>query len=215
MPRQRKSEETKYAAVGKRLQIAREQAGLTQGDLAARLAITTQAISQAEVGKNLPSWPHMLELCRLSGCELQWIMTGQPAADGEAVKPASGGYDVPMIEQNEVKNLSVAIATAAKTHRASFASGEMAFALTVADRSNEPQLLIGDIVVFDPDARKEPGRFVLALIGPDMEPVIRILQEREEGLVLVPANPAWGPKILRTEADGQIVAAMVEFNRKA
>lgn len=91
----------------------------------------------------------------------------------------------------------------------------MAFALTVSDRSNEPQLLVGDIVVFDPDARREPGRFVLALIGDELEPVIRILQEREEGFVLVPANPAWGPKVLKSESDGQIVAVMVEFNRKA
>lgn len=195
--------------------MAREQAKLTQGELAAILSVTTQAISQAEVGKNLPSWPYMLELCRLSGCALQWIMTGQPAADGEAVKPTSGGYDVPIIEAGDVKNLSGAIANATRTHRASFASGEMAFALTVADRSNEPQLLVGDIVVFDPDAKREPGKFVLALIGAEMEPVIRMLQEREEGVVLVPANPAWGPKILRSESDGQIVAVMIEYNRKA
>lgn len=215
MPRQRSSGDAKYAAVGRRLQIAREKAHMTQSDLAARLAVTTQAVSQAEVGKNLPSWPHMLELCRLSGCELQWIMTGQPDADGGAIKASSGGYDVPMIEIHEAKNLSDAIANATQTHRAAFASGEMAFALLVNDRSNEPQLMLGDTVVFDPDAKKEPGKFVLALVGPDLEPVIRMLQEREEGYVLVPANAAWAPKVLRSESDGEIVAVMVEFTRRA
>lgn len=142
-------------------------------------------------------------------------MTGQPAADGGAVKASSGGYDVPMIEIHEAKNLSDAITNATTTHRAIFASGEMAFALTVNDRSNEPQLMLGDTVVFDPDARKEPGKFVLALVGPDATPVIRILQERDDGFVLVPANSAWAPKVIRNESDGTIIAVMVEFTRRA
>lgn len=214
MARKKTSVDTKHAEIGRRLQIARERTDLNQVEQAKRLSVTTQTINQAETGKNRPSWEHMIELSRLSGLDLQWIMTGASTVGGGAIRADSGGYDVPIINPSDIKDLKGAIAGSTRMHRATFRSSDHAFALVVNDKSNEPQLMVGDTCVFDPEARAEPGKFVLALVGKNREPVIRILQEREEGFVLVPANMAWAPKVLSSSKDGEIVAVMVEYTRK-
>lgn len=215
MSRKKSGVDTKHAEIGRRLQEAREQTDLSQVELARILSVTTQTVNQAESGKNKPSWEHLIELSRLSGRDLQWIMTGKDSAGGGAIKAGDGGYDVPIINPADVRDFRAASAKSTRMHRATFPSNDGSFAIVVNDKSNEPQLIVGDTCVFDPMARPEPGKFVLALIGKAREPVIRMLQEREEGFVLVPANPAWGPKILKTKADGEIIAVLVEFTRKA
>lgn len=217
MGRKRKEatlEAAKHPDVGERLRKAREATGLTQSELARRISVSTQAVSQAEGGKNLPSWPYMVELSNLSGVDLRWIITGASPSEESAVRAAGGGYDVPIINIEGVRDLDAATRESTRMHRANFPNGERSFALTVNDRSNEPDLKIGDICIFDPEARKEPGKFVLALIGKGREPVIRRLQERETGYVLVPSNAAWAPKVITSTRDGEIVAVMVEYTRR-
>lgn len=73
--------------------------------------------------------------------------------------------------------------------------------------------MMGDTCVFDPDARSEPGKFVLALVGKERQPMIRRLMERESDFALVPANPSWGPKVISSKRDGEVIATLIEFTR--
>lgn len=120
---------------------------------------------------------------------------------------------MPILRPEDLKNIEKAVTSADRVHRASPLAGPRSFALVVNDKSNDPFLKIGDTCVFDPDVKAEPGKYVLALVGRERQPMIRLLTERENHFALIPKNSAWGPKALSSKKDGEIVATLIEFTR--
>lgn len=74
------------------LRSVREDAGLTQAELAARAGVSRQLVGAAEVGRNLPRVDAALAIAAALGVDVAWIFGGADApvgiADGEA--PADG-----------------------------------------------------------------------------------------------------------------------------
>jgi transcriptional regulator with XRE-family HTH domain len=72
--------------VGDRLRKAREEAGLSQQDLAADLGIARQSVSNYESGRFRPRRPVMLAWAMRTKVPLEWLMTGVagpgPSPDG-------------------------------------------------------------------------------------------------------------------------------------
>ena len=69
-------------AIGKRIQQSREQAGLTQEELAERIDRSTQFISTIERGLDGPSLETVLHLCEVLGTSTEWILRGRaPLSD--------------------------------------------------------------------------------------------------------------------------------------
>jgi transcriptional regulator with XRE-family HTH domain len=50
-----------------RLKELREQAGLTQQELAERTGFTASGVSQWEMGRRVPAWPHVVALAEALG----------------------------------------------------------------------------------------------------------------------------------------------------
>ena len=61
-------------AIGRRIQQSREQAGLTQEELAERIDRSTQFISTIERGLAGPSLETVIHLCEVLGTSTEWIM---------------------------------------------------------------------------------------------------------------------------------------------
>ena len=61
-------------AIGRRIQQSREQAGLTQEELAERIDRSTQFISTIERGLAGPSLETVIHLCEVLGTSTEWIL---------------------------------------------------------------------------------------------------------------------------------------------
>lgn len=63
--------------IGKRIQTSREQAGLTQEQLAERLGLSTQFLSTVERGANGTSVENIIKLCDILNVSSDWILLGK------------------------------------------------------------------------------------------------------------------------------------------
>ena len=77
-----------------RLRIAREEAGLDQGDLADRMGVSRNTVSNTESGKSTPQRVVINAWALATGCPVNWLITGcappGPAPDGGDECPQQG-----------------------------------------------------------------------------------------------------------------------------
>ena len=77
-------------AIGRRIQQSREQAGLTQEELAERIDRSTQFISTIERGLAGPSLETVIHLCEVLGTSTEWILRGRALLPDSNLLAASG-----------------------------------------------------------------------------------------------------------------------------
>ena len=63
----------KGMAIAARLRLAREQAGLSQGQVAKLLHLHRPSISEAEAGRRKVSTEELVELARIYGVSVSWL----------------------------------------------------------------------------------------------------------------------------------------------
>ena len=72
--------------LGPRIATLRRAAGLSQGDLAQRLQVSTSAIGMYEQGRREPSAEILVTLSRIFGVTVDYLLTGQPTGvEGQKV----------------------------------------------------------------------------------------------------------------------------------
>jgi len=81
--------ESKPTAVGQRLRMAREQAGLSQAQVAVILKVHRPTVSQIEGGQRAVKPGEIAQLSTLYGVKQAWIVSGESA---------SGARDDPRVE---------------------------------------------------------------------------------------------------------------------
>ena len=75
--------------IGRRLRLARENAGLTQGHVAEQLGLHRPAVSEMEAGRRRVSAEELRELCSLYDVSPQWVLENRPEAPSAAVELAA------------------------------------------------------------------------------------------------------------------------------
>src|SRR5436189_4894868 len=65
--------DAKGMAIAARLRLAREQAGLSQGQVAKMLHLHRPSISEAEAGRRKVSTEELVELARIYGVSVSWL----------------------------------------------------------------------------------------------------------------------------------------------
>jgi transcriptional regulator with XRE-family HTH domain len=70
-----------------RLRALREQAGLTQVQLAEKAGLTLQGLGQIERGRRQPSWPTVQALARALGVDCTVFADNPPPAPAAEVAP--------------------------------------------------------------------------------------------------------------------------------
>jgi class 3 adenylate cyclase len=68
--------------LGQRIKQQRERRQLRQADIASALRLTSQAVSKWERGENAPDISVLLDLARLLGVSVEWVLTGRQEAPG-------------------------------------------------------------------------------------------------------------------------------------
>lgn len=71
-------------AIGYRIQLSREQAGLTQEQLAERINRSTQFISTLERGLAGPSLETIINICNVLDISTEWVLRGRRSHAGAA-----------------------------------------------------------------------------------------------------------------------------------
>jgi transcriptional regulator with XRE-family HTH domain len=69
--------------IGGRLRWAREQAGLSQGQVAQKLSVHRPTISQIESGERNVRIEEMQQLAELYGVDENWLVKGDEALEGQ------------------------------------------------------------------------------------------------------------------------------------
>lgn len=72
-----------------RLRIAREYAGLEQGELAERAEISRASVVNYEMGHRAPRRLYLRAIAEATGVDLTWLETGTAPAEAEAVAELS------------------------------------------------------------------------------------------------------------------------------
>lgn len=72
-----------YRDIGKRIQRAREEAGMSQGELASALGITQSALSNYELGKRRLYLANLEQLANVLGRPLSYFMEEEKPDGGE------------------------------------------------------------------------------------------------------------------------------------
>ena len=63
--------------VGQRIQALRTRNGLSQEALADRLGVTRQSVSKWELGQSLPDTEKIVQLSRLFGVGIDWLLLNE------------------------------------------------------------------------------------------------------------------------------------------
>jgi transcriptional regulator with XRE-family HTH domain len=74
----------KGAAFGARLRLAREQAGLSQGQVARMLHLHRPSISEAEAGRRKVSAEELVEFARIYGVSISWLAGAETEGENAA-----------------------------------------------------------------------------------------------------------------------------------
>ena len=77
--------EPKNSFIGTRLRLAREQAGLSQGQIAKMLQMHRPSISELEAGRRKVSSEELIEFARIYDVSLSWL-AGTQAEEENAVR---------------------------------------------------------------------------------------------------------------------------------
>ena len=67
-------------SIGINIAAARDAAGITQAELAAAIGVTSQAVSNWELDKDIPKTENLLPLARRLGVTVDWILAGEASA---------------------------------------------------------------------------------------------------------------------------------------
>lgn len=69
--------------LGARIAALRRAAGWSQGQLAEKLQVSPSAVGMYEQGRREPSTALLVELARLFGVTVDYLLTGKPGAEAE------------------------------------------------------------------------------------------------------------------------------------
>jgi transcriptional regulator with XRE-family HTH domain len=77
------------ASIAQRLRAAREQAGLSQGQVAKHLGIQRPTVSEIEAGRRKVSAEELAELAQLYKVSMSWLVKNEPEVADPAVELAA------------------------------------------------------------------------------------------------------------------------------
>jgi transcriptional regulator with XRE-family HTH domain len=81
--------DSKAQQIANRLRLAREQAGLSQGQVASKLSLHRPAISEIEAGRRKVSAEELVSFAELYGVDVNWLAQGSADSTDPIVELAA------------------------------------------------------------------------------------------------------------------------------
>lgn len=201
--------------LGARIEHARKAAKLTLEQLGSACGEKSpQAVRKWQTGAATPNPSDLLTISVLTGAPIEWLITGSGNRE-QARRDATRqrGRVVPVVPLMDVRSYLSGAFEPNEHVRSHFACGQRSFQISVADRSNAPDLLPQDSVIIDPDRTPSPGAIVLCLI--DGGAVLRRYRPRQSHVELAPTNSDWPTHTTDRPMAEWLLGTVSETSRRA
>ena len=205
---------------GQKIRSLRKARGMSATELADLLGVAKQTVSNWERGVSPPMITTFIRMCTVLDATASDLLEPDtialPKADITFVRSAASATVVPL--RNMTEGASMIAGELPMTEPKTFVPSHFphkrkAFAFAVNDRlarSMSPKFRLDDIVIVDPDADVEPGKYVLAKVGSEI--VFRCYSpatyNNHVGAILSATSVGWPSVIMG--ADDIVLAVMTE-----
>ena len=178
-----------------RIKLMRKEKGMTQGELAAKLGVAQNTVSNWESGIRNPDPESLKKLANVLECSVDFLLEND-SADGRGKRgkkiPVLGyvkaGIPIDRIEEIvDYEEISEEMA----------AGGEF-FGLKVRGDSMEPKISEGDVVIIRKQSDVLSGEIAIVCVNGD-EVAIKKFLKHENGVSLVSFNHAYPPMFYTKE----------------
>jgi len=206
--------------IGKRVNLARKRAGMTQKELAEKVGIRQSTLSELEQGKSR-STVHLASIARACGVTVQYLegLTDQPESEGEGVPSAAMARSVDIVryvpelsyvQAGEWTEIGSVLDVADANHwPCPVKCGPNTFALRVEGPSMAPDYPEGTIIFVDPDVEPESGKKVVAyLVDQDSTTFKQFFRDAGQKY-LKAMNPDWPRQYTEINGNCRIIGTVV------
>lgn len=192
-------------SIASRIRECRQERGMEQAKLAARLDIATRTLQRWEKGEQTPDSDTLIKIARVTGVSPHWLLTGQGIKTQN--EPADAKYlsfTPPTYKRVKLTTLPLLASVPGGVPRISFErehaekfitvdniNDPNAFALEVRGNSMAPRIEDGDIIVVSPHTNARSGDICVVRVN-DEDTVKRIKIEKDV-VYLIPLNPEYEP----------------------
>ena len=173
-----------------RIRALRTELGIKQIDLAKRLNVGQNTISNWENGKTEPDTEALQAMATIFGVSIDYILGHSIVRNSENQKgttiPVLGDVaaGIPIEAVTDILDYEEIDAALART-------GEF-FGLRIKGASMEPRMREGDVVIVRQQETADTGDTVVVLVNGDSATVKKI-KYGPDGITLLPTNPAYDP----------------------
>jgi phage repressor protein C with HTH and peptisase S24 domain len=196
-----------------RLAQALDALGISQTDLANVTGVSPQAVHQWISGESRPKTSRLQQIIRELNVSERWLLWGEGHMEATTSRDqnATGdhpdygnsvaridktsGRKVPLVDLEDILVSEDRINLGDKTYNrrkieTKFPCGENSLAFIVRDKSMEPKLHQGDIVIIDPDLQPVPEDLIVVYLIDRQRNIFRQFTFGTNGeVLLVPLNP--------------------------
>ncbi len=178
-----------------RLRFLRKQNDMNQAELAKKLEVAQNTISNWENGNRKIDMHFLKKISKLFGCSIDYILgtSDSPLTSVKGIRiPVLGyvkaGIPIDMIEEIvDYEEIS-----------SEMASGGEYFGLRVKGDSMEPKISEGDVVIIRSQSDVQNGEIAIVCVNGN-EVAIKKLSKHENGISLVSFNPTYAPMFYTKE----------------
>lgn len=221
---------TNLETLGARVREARKEKRMTQQEMAGRMNVSVQSVSQWETDRTRPALARIFDIAEILGLTVEWLLGGEGTKDApqydpglirtrlvrelrwqEIKKLGFFGSEMPPDEDLEPESILAQMPAVREL-----------FAVRVCEDDNSPQFGIGDLIIADTGVKARPGDFVFAELAHEEHILFRqlkSLKRQEDGSLvgeLRPLNPDYPVEQIVIHVDDnrdRIIGVMVEHRR--
>ena len=174
----------------KQLKFYLNKYDMTQSDLAKRLGVSTQSVTNWCRGIKSPRMDKVDFMCKIFNCRRSDLMEDNSAKN---ISEASGVL-IPVLGRVAAGIPITATEYIIDTEEISkvMASDGEYFGLQIKGDSMEPKISNGDVVIVRKQSDADDGDLVIALVN-GTDAVCKRLKKYKEGIALISTNPAYEP----------------------
>lgn len=183
------SEKEFNAIFSTRLKYYIDKYDMTQSELAKRLGVSTQSVTNWCKGAKSPRMDKVDSMCQIFNCKRSDLMEEKTDSSN-----STHGIEIPVLGRVAAGIPITATEYIIDTEEISLAmasDGEY-FALQIKGDSMEPKISNGDVVIVRKQSDADDGDLVIALVNGD-DAVCKRLKKYEGGIALLSNNPSYEP----------------------
>lgn len=208
--------------IASQIKKLRKSRGWTQPQLADKLSVSKQTISNWETGIKVPRMGSLQKLANIFNVRIGEITNASIVSDEENMQPSNIIYpeglervQIPLVGEIACGNPITAEENLEgyieETFEKPVPSGTL-FALRCKGQSMEPTIPDKAIVVIHEQSEVEDGEIAAVQVDHDTEATLKRIKHQGDMVLLLPDNKNYDPIILNKENPGRIIGKAIKYS---